>query len=159
MSVEACTRPMVDSTHSIAYTSYTQFFTHAESMCFYLQSAAFQQATEHAVDALHTTARGTAQRLGELQEHAGALLDDTKAIRAEQAAASEAASALLAGQRKASGELAQLSSQQAAAFEQAESSLRELGGESQAALDQLRRGTEEIGRKQGSLLGGLDRLL
>ena len=49
--------------------------------------------------------------------------------------------------------------EKAAAFEQAESSLAQLGGESQAALAELRRGTEEIGRKQGSLLGGLDRVL
>ena len=150
---------MVGSTNSIAYNAYTQFFTHAESMCFYLQSAAFQAATEHAVDALHATARGTAERLGELQQHAGALVDETKAIRVEQEAASEAAAALLAGQRLATSELSQLSSKQAAAFEQAESSLAQLGGESQAALAELRRGTEEIGRKQGSLLGGLDRVL
>ena len=159
MSVEACTRPMVDSTNSIAYNTYIHFFTHAESMCFYLQSSAFQAATEQAVDALQSTAAGTAARLGELQEHAGALIDDTKAIRAEQAAASEAASALLAGQRLASAELQSLSSAQAAAFEAAESSLAQLGGESQAALDELRRGTEEIGKKQGTLLGGLDRVL
>ena len=68
-------------------------------------------------------------------------------------------SALLAGQRLASAELQSLSSAQAAAFEAAESSLAQLGGESQAALDELRRGTEEIGKKQGTLLGGLDRVL
>ena len=127
--MEACTRPMVGSTHGVAYNAYTQFFTHAESMCFYLQSAAFQAATEQAVDALHASARGTAARLSELQEHAGALIDDTRAIRAEQTAASEAAAALLAGQREASNELQALSTKQAAAFEQAESSLAQLGGE------------------------------
>ena len=159
MSVEACTRPMVGSTHSVAYNAYTQFFTHAESMCFYLQSAAFQAATEQAVDALHTTARGTAHRLGELQQHASALIDDAKAIRADQVAASEAAAELLAGQRLASDELHSLSSRQTEAFMQAESNLANLGGQSQAALAELRRGTEEIGRKQGTLLGGLDRVL
>ena len=51
MSVEACTRPMVDSTNSIAYNTYIHFFTHAESMCFYLQSSAFQAATEQAATA------------------------------------------------------------------------------------------------------------
>jgi hypothetical protein len=48
MSLAACTRPMADSTNGIAYVAYTHFFTHAESMCFYLQSAAFQAATEQA---------------------------------------------------------------------------------------------------------------
>jgi hypothetical protein len=80
-------------------------------------------------------------------------------MRLEQAAASEAASALLAGQQKASASLHDLSTKQAAAFEAAESSLAQLGGESQAALAELRKGTEEIGRKQGTLLGGLDRVL
>ena len=128
-------------------------------MCFYLQSAAFQAATEQAVDALHASARGTAAKLGELQEHTGALVDDTKAIRVEQAAAAEAAAQLLTNQRAASSQLDSLSSQQATAFEKAEISLAQLGGESQAALSELRRGTEEIGRKQGTLLGGLDRVL
>merc|ERR1719316_618020 len=67
MSVEACPRPMVDSVNSIAYSAYTTFFTHAESMCFYLQSEAFQRATEVAVDALHASAAGTARQLDELQ--------------------------------------------------------------------------------------------
>ena len=159
MSVAACTRPMVDSTNSLAYNAYTQFFTHAESMCFYLQSAAFQAATEHAVDALHASARGTAEKLGELQTHTGALVDDTRAIRAEQAAAAEAATELLTNQKAASSQLQSLSSEQAMAFEKAESSLAQLGGESKAALETLRRGTEEIGRKQGTLLGGLDKVL
>lgn len=39
MSIEACTKPMVDSPASLAYTAYTHFYTHAESMCFYLQVA------------------------------------------------------------------------------------------------------------------------
>ena len=56
MTVEACTAPMAASTSGLAFSSYTTFFTHAESMCFYLQSEAFQRATEHAVDALHASA-------------------------------------------------------------------------------------------------------
>ena len=36
------TKPMVESVNSIAYSAYTTFYTHAESMCFYLQSEAFQ---------------------------------------------------------------------------------------------------------------------
>ena len=159
MSIEACTKPMVDSTNSIAYSAYTTFYTHAEAMCFYLQSEAFQRATEVAVDALHASARGTAAHLGELQSQAGLLIDDTKAIRLEQAAASEAAHALLEGQKAASRELGSLASQQAEAFDKAGASIKQLGGESQAALLELKRGTEEIGTKQGLLLGGLDKVL
>ena len=133
MTVEACTKPMVDSTSGIAYNAYTQFFTHAESMCFYLQSAAFQAATEHAVDALQATAQSTATRLGQMHEQTGQLIDDAKAIRVEQAAASKSAAELLTNQRLTSAELSSLSAKQAAAFSQAESSLAQLGGESQAA--------------------------
>lgn len=42
MSVLNCTRPMVDSPSGLAYSTYTSFYTHAESMCFYLQSEMFQ---------------------------------------------------------------------------------------------------------------------
>ena len=38
MSLIECTKPMIDSPSSVAYTAYTHFYTHAESMCFYLQS-------------------------------------------------------------------------------------------------------------------------
>jgi hypothetical protein len=159
MSVEACTRPMVDSVNSIAYSAYTTFFTHAESMCFYLQSEAFQRSTEQAVDSLHASARGTAEQLSALQTQTTTMIDDTRAIRIEQAAASEAAQELLAGQQAASASLRDLSSQQQEAFEKAESSLTKLGGESQAALAELKRGADELGSKQGLLLGGLDRIL
>ena len=159
MDIVACTRPMVDSVNSIAYSAYTTFYTHAESMCFYLQSEAFQRATENAVDALHASARGTAAQLGELQIQATHVINDTKAIRSEQAAAAEAAQALLAGQRVASAELGELSAKQTAAFDRAESSIQQLGGESQAALAEIKRGADEIGSKQGVLLGGLDRIL
>ena len=54
MTVEACTAPMAASTSGLAFSSYTTFFTHAESICFYLQSQAFQASTEAAVDALHS---------------------------------------------------------------------------------------------------------
>ena len=33
MSVAECTRPMVDSPSGLAYSAYTTFYTHAESMC------------------------------------------------------------------------------------------------------------------------------
>ena len=150
---------MVDSVNSIAYSAYTTFYTHAESMCFYLQSEAFQRATENAVDALHASARGTAAQLGELQTQATHLITDTKAIRSEQDAAAEAARALLAGQLVASAELGELSAKQTEAFERAESTIQQLGGESQAVLAEIKRGADEIGSKQGVLLGGLDRVL
>lgn len=159
MDVAQCTRPMVDSVNSIAYSAYTTFYTHAESMCFYLQSEEFQRATEHAVDALHASAQGTADRLVELQAQASHMVDDTKAIRSDQRLAVEAAQELLAGQQKASQELGALSEAQATAFANAERSVKKLGGESQAALRELKKGAEEIGTKQGLLLGGLDRVL
>lgn len=40
MDLVACTKPMVDSPGSLAFTAYTHFYTHAESMCFYLQRSA-----------------------------------------------------------------------------------------------------------------------
>ena len=159
MDIAQCTRPMVDSVNSIAYSAYTTFYTHAESMCFYLQSEAFQRATEQAVDRLHASAKGTAAQLGELQAQAGHIVSDTMSIRNEQQAAAEAAQKLLEGQRKASAELGELAEQQAHAFAQAEISVQRLGGESQAALLEIKRGAEEIGSKQGLLLGGLDRVL
>ena len=64
MPIHVCTKPMViQSVNSLAFSVYTTFFTHAESMCFYLQSEAFQHAAEQAVDALHASATGTARQL------------------------------------------------------------------------------------------------
>ena len=127
--------------------------------CYYLQAEAFQHATEVAVDRLHSSARGTAEQLGQLQAQAGAVIGATETILQEQAAASEAAQALLAGQREASHELGSLKASQAAAFMAAEQSLQGLGRQQSAALHELKVGTEELGAKQQSLLGGLDRLL
>ena len=45
MQIHECTKPMaVESVNSLAFSVYTTFFTHAESMCFYLQSEAFERA-------------------------------------------------------------------------------------------------------------------
>lgn len=159
MSVEACTKPMVDSPNSVAYNAYTHFFTHAESMCFYLQSEAFQKSSEAAVQALHASAQGTTDRLVSVQDQLGEVRGSQEEIKAEQAAALAAASQLLEGQRVASASLAELSTSQEAAFERAQSRLAKLGGESKSALEALRRGTEELGAKQRSMIGGLERVL
>jgi hypothetical protein len=201
MSVAACTRPMVDSPSGLAYSAYTTFYTHAESMCalaavgldfsaasgataaprappartadrsrappraraprrcYYLQSEAFQQATEAAVDRLHSSAASTATQLGALEAQAGEVIGATERILSEQAAAAAAAQALLEGQRAAAGELDALRSSQAAAFATAEASLGSLSASQDAAFAGLRRGAEELGAAQAALLGGLDRVL
>ena len=159
MSVAACTRPMVDSPSGLAYSAYTTFYTHAESMCYYLQSEAFQQATEAAVDRLHSSARGTAEQLGQLQTQATAVAGATENILAEQQQASLAAAELLAGQKAASAELASLQSSQQAAFAAAETSLSSLGAQQHAQLSALQADAEALGAKQQTLIGGLDRVL
>lgn len=53
MSIEACTKPMVNSPASLAYTAYTHFYTHAESMCFYLQVGPFARS----LDVAHAASR------------------------------------------------------------------------------------------------------
>ncbi|KAJ1633737.1 hypothetical protein T492DRAFT_837337 [Pavlovales sp. CCMP2436] len=52
-SVQTCTSAMATDLNGMPYSVYTTFYTHAESMCFYLQSAAFQERTEAAVSSLH----------------------------------------------------------------------------------------------------------
>ena len=120
MTVEACTAPMAASTSGLAFSSYTTFFTHAESICFYLQSQAFQASTEAAVDALHSNSRLAAVRLIELREQTGAVQAVAAATLAEQEAAAAAARALLDGQAAARAGLAALSASQVDAFAAAE---------------------------------------
>lgn len=68
MSLADCTKPMVDSAAALAFNAYTHFYTHAESMCFYLQSREFQRSTETLVDQLHASAQGTASQLDSLKK-------------------------------------------------------------------------------------------
>ena len=133
MSIEACTKPMVDSPAALAFQTYTSFLTHSDSMCFYLQSAAFQRSTEAAVDALHSSARGTAVQLASLQEQAGQVVGTTASILREQEAAAEAAQALLDGQARAAEELEALQEAQAASrFIKATASKRRWGPSSRS---------------------------
>ena len=159
MSVASCTRPMVDSPSGLAYSAYTTFYTHAESMCYYLQSEAFQRATETAVDLLHSSARGTAQQLNQLHTQTSAVAAASETILAEQQLASAAAKELLEGQQAAAAELSSLRSSQAAAFAAAEHSLQTLGTLQHEQLSTLQGQAEAIGSKQQSLIGGLDRVL
>ena len=159
MNIAQCTGPMVASPSGLAYSTYTLFYSHAESMCFYLKSSAFQESTESAVSSLQRGTEQTAARLGQLQAQASAVVDATAAIITEQAAAAAAAEALLQGQKLAASELESLQRSQAAAFAAAEKAVAGLGAQSAAALEGLKRDTEALSSKQQGLLGGLDRLL
>ena len=70
MSIAECTAPMYGDSN--AFGAYTTFYTHTESMCFYLQSKEFQSTTERLVNALRDGAADAALRLGDLQEAAAA---------------------------------------------------------------------------------------
>ena len=91
MDVQACTKPMVDSPSGLAYSTYTLFYTHAESMCFYLQSEAFQAATEAAVTRLHQGAEQAAADLATLSSSQaaafGAARSQVEGLSAQSAAA------------------------------------------------------------------------
>ncbi len=152
-SIEECTKPMVTrSPNSLAYNVYTHFYTHAESMCYFLQGAAFQARTEHLVTALHDGARLVAAQLDE-QKVA------TATIISKQIAAAESASMLLSAQARARDEVQLLSTTTADSLSAARLAIDEAGGASRAALEGLKRDTEEINLKSRSLLGGLDRLI
>ena len=158
MSVQACTKPMAADS-GLAFQVYTQFYTHTESICFYLQSQAFQDSTELAVNALHAGARDTAHRLQTLQQQAADIGGRTSEILDVQTAAVAAQQQLLEGQRESRDELAGLQQAQFAAFADAHLALEGLGAQSRSALEELKRDTSELSSKQRSLLGGVDRLL
>ena len=159
MTVEACTAPMAASTSGLAFSSYTTFFTHAESICFYLQSQAFQASTEAAVDALHSNSRLAAVRLIELREQTGAVQAVAAATLAEQEAAAAAARALLDGQAAARAGLAALSASQVDAFAAAEALQEALQKQQRDSFTELQESADTLKAKQQSLLGGVDALL
>ena len=159
MTTASCTQPMVDSVNSIAYSVYTTFYTHAESMCFFLQSEAFERATERAVDQLHLSSVDAAKRMAALGEHAASLVEHTSTIRAEQLRAVDAARSLLQEQQQASTELASLQAQQAAAFVTAEAALAGLHEQSAEALRGLQADAQVIGAKQRAAEAVLDRVI
>lgn len=148
MTLQECTRPMVDSASGLAYSTYTLFYTHTESICFYMQSQAFQASTEAAVNALHTASRDAASRLQGLQQQAAEIGGRATEILSEQTAAAAAQQALLQGQRQAREELSGLQQAQEASFAQAESALGALGAQSRTALEELKRDTSELSSKQ-----------
>ena len=46
-----------------AFLTYTEFLTHTDNICFYLQSEVWRAATASVVDKLHAAADATAERL------------------------------------------------------------------------------------------------
>lgn len=50
---------------------YTTFYTHAESMCFFVQSSAFQERTEAAVSSLHSAVESASSALSHVEATAG----------------------------------------------------------------------------------------
>uniref|UniRef100_A0A8C8SXB9 Uncharacterized protein n=1 Tax=Pelusios castaneus TaxID=367368 RepID=A0A8C8SXB9_9SAUR len=60
-SVRACTQHM----DPVAFGVYTEFFTHAHSICYLLRSEAWQQRAETAVHRLVSSSEGVAERLEE----------------------------------------------------------------------------------------------
>eukprot|EP00742_Colponemidia_sp_Colp-10_P006122 GILJ01006550.1.p1 GENE.GILJ01006550.1~~GILJ01006550.1.p1 ORF type:complete len:525 (-),score=79.49 GILJ01006550.1:180-1712(-) len=59
MSVLECTQGLPDTN----FVTYTQFFNHADSICYYLQSSLWQQQTEHTINRLSSTADGVSEKL------------------------------------------------------------------------------------------------
>ena len=147
MTLQECTRPMADSASGLAYSTYTLFYTHTESICFYMQSQAFQLSTEAAVNSLHSASRLAANRLQDLQQQAVEIGGRASEILSKQTAAAAAQQALLQGQRQARDELSGLQLAQQASFAQAESALQGLGAHSRTALEELKRDTSELSSK------------
>ena len=147
MTLKECTRPMVDSASGLAYSTYTLFYTHTESICFYMQSQAFQASTEAAVNSLYAAGREAASRLQGLQQQTAEIGGRATEILSEQTAAAAAQQALLQGQRQAREELSGLQQAQTASFAQAESALGALGAQSRTALEELKKDTTELSLK------------
>lgn len=59
MTVLECTGSMTTE----AFLTYTEFLTHSDNICFYLQSELWRTATALVVDRLHAAADATAARL------------------------------------------------------------------------------------------------
>lgn len=58
-TVQQCTSGMSD----VAFTTYTEFFTHADNLCHFLQSEMWQERTEQTVNALASTSAVVADQL------------------------------------------------------------------------------------------------
>ena len=64
LSLWAGTRALGEST--VAFQSYTLFFTHADNICFYAGSQAFNERSERAVNALYTVSVDIADELSNM---------------------------------------------------------------------------------------------
>ena len=73
-TIADCTRPMVDSPSAIAFRVYTTFVAHADSLCFFLRSEAFERRAASAVDALYGSSRDATERLHALTDEAAGLV-------------------------------------------------------------------------------------
>ncbi|XP_072179155.1 uncharacterized protein [Diadema setosum] len=63
MSTTECLLPWKEST--IAFNAYTEFFTHTQDICFFLQSQVWHQHTEETVEKLAQSSEDVAERLEE----------------------------------------------------------------------------------------------
>ena len=157
--VAECTRPMVDSPSSIAFNVYTSFVTHADSLCFFLRSSAFEQRAETAVSTLYTSSRDATAKLAAISEHASSVHKATAAIRDGQLEVAASTAALLTGQRLASSELHLLQTRQAASFISAEEHIGQLASASGEAIGDLLRHGEDIRLKTEAVEQLLDKVL
>ncbi|XP_062854274.1 uncharacterized protein LOC134317504 [Trichomycterus rosablanca] len=70
-SVKTCTRDM----DPVAFNTYTEFFTHAHSICHYLQSEQWQHRAENTIHRLTESSAGVAEQLASTQKMAEDLVE------------------------------------------------------------------------------------
>lgn len=70
--ISKCTEKMP----SEAYVTYSQFFTHTQNMCFFLQAQVWQEETGHTIDRLSNTSATVTQQLQKASELQGEMLKD-----------------------------------------------------------------------------------
>ncbi|XP_041035550.1 uncharacterized protein LOC121272821 [Carcharodon carcharias] len=79
-TILACTEGM----DSMAFGAYTEFFTHAHSICYYLQSEQWQQQAEDTMDRLTATSGSVARRLEATNQMAREMMEVQNATLAAQ---------------------------------------------------------------------------
>ena len=70
--ISKCTENMP----SEAYSTYSQFFTHTQNMCFFLQAQVWQEETGNTINRLSNTSATVTQQLQEASELQGKMLKD-----------------------------------------------------------------------------------
>uniref|UniRef100_W5NBV2 Uncharacterized protein n=1 Tax=Lepisosteus oculatus TaxID=7918 RepID=W5NBV2_LEPOC len=81
-SVEDCTRHM----DAVAFGTYTEFFTHAHSICYFLQSERWQHQAENTIHRLTESSAGIADQLAATQRLAEGLAEaQGAAMRSQEA--------------------------------------------------------------------------